>query len=108
MKPCLRLACPNIVPRGSSYCPLHDPGPWGGRGSFRTRYGISRHGWDKLRGRAIRRDGGACTNCGSTERLEVDHVIPRSDGGSNQLGNLATLCHRCHDLKTKADRRAKG
>ncbi len=42
------------------------------------------------------RDGAACVMCGSRERLAVDHVVPRSLGGSNARGNLRTLCASCH------------
>ncbi|HET6202128.1 MAG TPA: HNH endonuclease signature motif containing protein, partial [Planctomycetota bacterium] len=29
---------------------------------------------------------------------EVHHVVPRAAGGSNEAGNLATLCSRHHGL----------
>lgn len=106
MKPCLRHGCPELAPRGKSYCGPHDPGPWAGRGTFASRYGITRHRWDKLRLRTLARDGGRCVDCGSTDDLEADHVVPRAQGGSNQLANLATRCHNCHLAKTAADRKA--
>lgn len=31
----------------------------------------------------------------------VDHVKPLSRGGCNSLGNLQSLCSKCHSLKTK-------
>ena len=36
--------------------------------------------------------------CGSTQRLEVHHVIELVRGGSNELSNLELLCTRCHRL----------
>ncbi len=106
LKPCLQLGCPDVAPRGTSYCEAHAPEPWAQRGNFRSRFGMSRFAWDKLRARAIRRDGGKCVTCGATDDLEVDHVTPRSAGGSNALANLATLCNTCHTAKTHADQAA--
>ncbi len=37
-----------------------------------------------------------CVWCGSSERLEVDHIIRYADGGSNHPSNLRLLCHDCH------------
>ena len=49
-----------------------------------------------LRQRVLDRDGHRCVNCGSTETLEMHHVIPLSQGGTNHLDNLQTLCNPCH------------
>lgn len=43
--------------------------------------------------RAIaRRDGERCAVCGTTRDLTIDHVIPKSRGGSNRIDNLQFLC----------------
>lgn len=39
-----------------------------------------------------RRDQGKCCRCGSREKLEYDHIIPKSEGGSNTARNVELLC----------------
>jgi DNA mismatch repair protein MutS len=41
----------------------------------------------------------ACEVCGEpvVKELEVHHILPRAEGGSNELRNLVVLCERCHD-----------
>jgi hypothetical protein len=48
------------------------------------------------------RDGGHCTHCGSRERLEYDHIIPISRGGSNTERNIELLCEACNRAKSDA------
>lgn len=45
------------------------------------------------------RDGRKCRRCGSTEHLSLDHIIPRSRGGSEDDDNLQTLCMTCNASK---------
>ena len=52
----------------------------------------------KLRARVFARDEYRCVKCGVQTPLTVDHVIPRSAGGSNRFENMQTLCEPCnHD-----------
>ena len=44
----------------------------------------------------LKRDGFRCTYCGASDRLEVDHVIPRSAGGTDDDGNLTASCWECN------------
>jgi hypothetical protein len=46
-----------------------------------------------------RRDNGQCVRCGSRERLEYDHIIPVSRGGSNTVRNIQLLCEKCNRSK---------
>jgi MFS superfamily sulfate permease-like transporter len=46
-----------------------------------------------------RRDNGRCVKCGSQEKLEYDHIIPISKGGSNTARNIQLLCERCNRSK---------
>ena len=42
------------------------------------------------------RDGGKCVICGFSHVTAVHHIIPRKEGGSNDLENLVTLCPNHH------------
>ena len=46
------------------------------------------------------RDQGKCVQCGATEYLEYDHVIPHSKGGASSEGNLQLLCRKCNLAKS--------
>jgi 5-methylcytosine-specific restriction endonuclease McrA len=54
-----------------------------------------------VRAAVLARDRHRCTTpgCRSAHFLEVHHVKPRSQGGSNRAGNLVTLCSRCHGFR---------
>ena len=52
-----------------------------------------------IRRYVIERDEHKCQYCGTTENLCVDHIIPRSKGGSNDFCNLVTACLSCNSKK---------
>ncbi len=44
--------------------------------------------------------GRECAYCGAAEiPLEIEHVVPRSRGGSNRVTNLTLACHACNQAK---------
>jgi|TARA_B100000085_G_C18537761_1_gene510706 5-methylcytosine-specific restriction endonuclease McrA len=47
-----------------------------------------------------KRDRNACQYCGATTRLTIDHVIPRSKGGTNTWENLVVACSKCNTEKS--------
>lgn len=44
----------------------------------------------------FQRDGFRCKLCGSSGNLTIDHIVPRSNGGSDDKENLRTLCRTCN------------
>lgn len=59
----------------------------------------------KLRFDVFKRDGFACVYCGTHPSeaviLEVDHVHPVIEGGTNEIDNLVTACFDCNRGKGK-------
>lgn len=57
--------------------------------------------WPLYREECLKRDNYECRECGAEDQpgrfpLEVHHITPLYRGGTNQLENLITLCHKCH------------
>lgn len=49
-----------------------------------------------LRQQIYERDGLECLRCFRTDKLTIDHITPRSRGGSDSAENLQTLCVDCN------------
>lgn len=50
----------------------------------------------------LERDMFTCQYCGAKApfvNLEIDHIVPVSKGGDNDLGNLITACEKCNQGK---------
>ena len=64
------------------------------------RLNVRSHEWKVLRAGIFARDDYTCHYCGKRgDKLECDHVIPVSRGGSNDPGNLVTACKPCNRSK---------
>jgi hypothetical protein len=64
-----------------------------------SRKPINKH----LRVQVLLRDHSKCRICGRSQEetpLEVDHIIPVSEGGTDELSNLAALCCDCNRGKS--------
>lgn len=80
--------CNIILDEDALFCKLC------GRATKRSRHipaSVKREVWQ--------RDEGRCVECGSKERLEYDHIIPFSKGGSNTARNIQLLCEKCNRTK---------
>ena len=62
----------------------------------RSRAQVYGSNWSELSREIKKRDGNRCTMCGSTDSLQVHHIIPASKGGTSAPINLKTLCESCH------------
>jgi len=110
-KPCRHACCGQLVHDGSGYCSAHQSDRKLGkfaddrRGSRQARgYGAE---WEITRKRILSRDKGLCQPCLKTGRYrpakQVDHIIPKFEGGSEDDANLQSICKPCHDEKTAAE-----
>lgn len=52
--------------------------------------------WQMNRRQALKRDKNSCEFCGSNENVDVHHILPVRNGGSNYVGNLISICRSCH------------
>jgi 5-methylcytosine-specific restriction endonuclease McrA len=85
--------------------------PWDNSPEKRARDAKTYGDPEYKRNRAIvrRRSGGRCEMlvsgrpCGSRDRVQCDHIRPKSQGGGNGLENLRDLCHAHHAAKTAAE-----
>jgi hypothetical protein len=58
------------------------------------------YGFANTKAYVLTRDGYTCQHCkgkATDRRLEVHHIIFRSERGSDEEANLLTLCKTCHD-----------
>ncbi len=61
------------------------------------------YGWE-VREYLLTKFNRTCQYCGATDkRLEVDHIHPRSKGGSDRVSNLTLACHHCNQAKGNQD-----
>ena len=114
---CGHLDCAAIVEHSTRYCPAHAKPRWSGSDRQRTesarRTGTRRFN-QHIRPAVLKRDGhtcqlnldGVCASRGQPlppDRLEVDHIREVAHGGTDDLGNLRTVCRPCHRRRTATD-----
>ncbi len=78
---------------------------------FKSKKNNKRNPLDsKLRHECFKRDNYKCLECGATNEektLHADHIHPVSQGGTDELSNLQTLCDDCNFAKYNRKWKAK-
>ena len=54
----------------------------------------------ELRSFLFKKHNGRCVYCGSKAE-EIEHIIPKSKGGTDSVHNLVIACRKCNELKGK-------
>jgi len=60
--------------------------------------GRSRYVSQRVRATVKKRSGGTCEICGERRAIELIHLVPFAQGGTNEADNLADCCRDCHVL----------
>jgi len=99
--PCGHPGCPNLTDKG--YCKEHQKEYNAEYNNFHRGYKSSeRYGsaWRKIRARYVK-EHPLCERCLKEGRLVpvqiVHHILPKAEGGSDDFGNLMSLCQGCHN-----------
>lgn len=103
-RPCRERGCNQTTTDRSGYCKQHvGDHKWKNRiqGTTSSRgYGWR---WQQLRQAKLAREP-LCRVCSQNGRTtlatEVDHIKPKSSGGTDQWSNLQPICRECHAQKT--------
>lgn len=109
-RPCRQFGCANYVVSQAQrgFCDAHadQRSNWNKRpqrvGSTTQRgYG---HAWRKLREKVLQRDGYVCVMHSKQGAVvaatDVDHIVAKENGGTDEMDNLQSLCRACHKEKT--------
>jgi len=101
LRPCSVPGCPNIAVQGGR-CQVH------ARDS-RRRYEVMRASasergygsrWRKIRAQFLKVHKWCAWPGCSKLAVDVDHILPRAKGGTDDWDNLQALCHEHHSRKT--------
>jgi len=106
--PCGAPNCAEIAKHGERFCKTHH----GRTVSTETRPTAHQRGydarWRKLRAIILARDPVCVDPYGVHKRrkeavltTDIDHIVPKADGGRDTADNLQGLCHSCHSRKTE-------
>lgn len=76
---------------------------------FRENYIYVRY-WVGIRKQVLEKFDYTCQKCKKQfpeknlpykqRKLEVHHIIPKSEGGSDEISNFTVLCRKCHNQET--------
>jgi 5-methylcytosine-specific restriction protein A len=105
LSPCTAPGCPNLT--RTRRCGDHATSGDNRRDSA-ARRGYDNTHWRPKRDAQLRREplcGHCRDNTGQlTPATQVDHIIPKAQGGTDHPENLQSLCAPCHSRKTQQER----
>lgn len=98
LRPCSHPGCAALSQSGR--CSRHRTYSPGQNAKQRPKTADRGYGyrWQQKRAEHLRKHP-TCVHCGA-QATQVDHITPLRRGGTNDEGNLQSLCHSCHSKKT--------
>lgn len=112
-KICKEPGCFAPARHPAKYCPRHREkhGAWSDKGSRWSKKSRHERGygteWDRLRNIVLGRDMHLCQVCLAAgvyrPGSQVDHIKPKSQGGTDDIENLQSICKECHKEKTNRE-----
>ena len=105
-KPCRAPGCGALTHK--AHCPAHareTRRPYERNRLSSCKRGYGRR-WQKLRLLVLNRYP-VCAHCNREASTDVDHIIPKADGGKDAMENLQGLCATCHAIKTTREKRER-
>lgn len=108
---CRRNGCSRAISE-PGYCELHKQFTSGWAESSKASNTVRGYGWSwrQLRNSIITKHAGLCQVCLKQDRVtlatEVDHILSKANGGTDEDNNLQAICKTCHRIKTITDRKS--
>ena len=105
---CTRPGCHNLTARGAcTSCAAAEALEYNRNRPQAERRLFKSARWKKLRAHVLRRSP-ICESCQRVPATDVDHIVPRAQGGTHATSNLQALCKACHSRKTAREGRWGG
>ena len=104
---CSSPGCPALTRK--RFCEPHDQEDSRRRDAERGSSAERGYGarWQRLRAFVLKRHP-VCKGCDRAPATEVDHIVPKAQGGGDEAENLQGLCKPCHSRKTFAEAQGGG
>lgn len=89
-----------------------DSSPFDGNFEYWLKRGSRATSTRSIKSRLFKRQTGLCPLCKlpfnpGIDLMEIDHIIPKSSGGTDSLSNLQLLHKECHSSKSSAERKSR-
>ncbi len=108
-RPCTKPGCTAYAePDCKGRCKEHKPKAWDHKGKTRHDRGYGNN-WYRTRALILKRDNHMCKcddcvyNSIYLPATEVDHIIPKARGGTDDHINLRAINTECHKKKSKRE-----